>query len=154
MTIGRYTRGLVTGFIICLAALLAAPIASADGEEARVRALVDRAVEDYRSNGSNALVKMSQPDGGYLDGELYIFVLGPDIVLAHAGTPASVGQKANTTLDWDGTPVGERIRKAATSDGNWATYHHRNPATGRVEHKRSWVRIHDGLIFGAGLYSK
>ena len=55
--------------------------------------------------------------------------------------------------DWDGTNLSQRIERTATAEGVWITYHHTNPISGEVEHKRTWLRRHDGMIFGAGYYS-
>lgn len=39
------------------------------------------------------------------------------------------------------------------NEGHWIYYDFENPETGNIEPKTSWLRLHDGLIFGSGFYN-
>jgi len=40
----------------------------------------------------------------------------------------------------------------ATPEGAWVDYFRVNPQSGKDEPKSSWVVLHDGYIFGCGVY--
>ena len=137
------------------AILLTVVAASAQSKsvELQLKTMVNEAVEDYRANGAAALPRLNDPQGPYRQGELYVFVFDHERLLASSGNPDDVGALVDSVLDWDGTPVSRRIRQMATPEVAWATYHHRDPSDGKVEHKRSWVRAVGDVIVGAGYYS-
>ena len=42
----------------------------------------------------------------------------------------------------------------ATTNGAWVDYRWEDPLTGKVVPKSSWVVLHNGYIFGCGIYKQ
>lgn len=82
----------------------------------------------------------------------YSFIVDPTsgVVLAQ-GTPSDI-----TDTDWEAITqeysARELIRNLEVSAGMWVTYDFVNPQTGEMETKHTWLRMHDGHIFGSGYY--
>ncbi len=45
-------------------------------------------------------------------------------------------------------------RAKETPDGTWVTYDMENPSNGRLQPKRSFIKLHEGYLFGAGKFRK
>ena len=82
----------------------------------------------------------------------YIFVVDPvsGVVKAQNVDPDLIG----STSDWDAISadlqVDDLLEQVAAENGAWASYAFTNPVTGQTESKRTWLIIHDGLVFGSG----
>jgi signal transduction histidine kinase len=63
-----------------------------------------------------------------------------------------IGKLLTDVKSPDGDPIGQMVIKAADEQGAWVDYSYLDPVTDRVEHKFSWVVLHDGKIFGCGIY--
>jgi signal transduction histidine kinase len=139
--------------VVVLGLFACAKAPPAAGPE-QAQALVAQAVALYRSAGpESAIAAMNDPEGGFRQLPLYIFVIDPgNVTVAHAADPSRVGNDANLTMDADGRPIGPLLREAATPEGAWVQYRFTNYANGRVEDKTSWVVLEDGYIFGSGYY--
>ena len=122
-------------------------------EEERVQQLVVDAVELYESEGEQAFARISNPEGSFKDGEHYVYVVGTDgSVRADAADLSQVGQDLYGLRDSEGNYILREITRAATPSGGWTEFRQANPVSGEEELKRSWVRLVDDLIFGAGYY--
>lgn len=84
----------------------------------------------------------------------YVFVVDP-------ATGVVKAQNVNADLihmsDWDAivsivSPL-ELAFMLVDRPGVWVSYTFTNPITGEMESKRTWLTIHDGLVFGSGYYS-
>jgi cytochrome c len=136
---------------------LSAPILStaADrGTAEEAKALVAKAIALYDSAGRDkAFAAIQDPKQGFVDRDLYVFVFGPKrTIVAHGGNPALVGTAAESLVDVDGVHFGTRFMDDTSATGNWIDYKWRDPASGKVLPKSSWVVRHDGYVFGAGIY--
>ena len=149
----RRLRGLAVALLLTLAAPAAAGGDRGTAREAQD--MVARAIAYYDEMGAKAaFAKFNRnPAPEFLDRDLYIFVGGRDEgMVAHAVDPSLLGVKYSSFVDVDGKRFGEEMRKAVTPDGIWVDYRFRNPATGKIERKSSWAVLHDGYIFGVGIY--
>ena len=141
-----------------LVAVLAACATHDPAEPARAsaieaQALVARAIAAYDADGEAALAAMTYPRKEFVDRDLYMFVIGPDNLVVAQGADASrVGTDVTTLVDVDGFAYGQAMVDTATVEGAWLAYKREDPLTGAVEDKMSWLRRHDGYIFGAGVY--
>lgn len=155
MTI-RLPEGMLTALALPLIAL--SPTADVAAQERataeEARELVARAIALYDEVGSEeAFAWFEDEDGPFVDHDLYIFVFGPErTIVAHGGDPELVGTPAAELEDVDGVPFGDLFMDEATEEGVWVDYKWRDPATGEVLSKSSWVVLHDGHVFGAGIY--
>ena len=85
----------------------------------------------------------------------YVFVVDPatGIVQAQNVNPDLIGAAS----DWDAISstlqVNDILNEIRVETGTWVNYTYTNPATGEVGDKRTWLIMHDGLVFGSGYYS-
>jgi cytochrome c len=150
----RFLRAGLIGLALVAAAARPAAAEARTAEEAK--ALLERAVAHIQTVGRvRAFADISRPDGGFVDGELYVFCIAPDgIMLAHGGNPKLVGKNLMVLRDPEGTltTVGI-IRVGQTQGQGWLEYLWPNPGTGRVERKATYVvRIDEQTICASGYY--
>ena len=144
--------------ILAAALLLAfvAPVEASDdrGTAEEAQAMVANAIAYYDERGAEAaLAKFNVvPAPEFMERDLYIFVWRGDAVVAHAVDSSLLGRSASSFTDVDGKEFGAEMVEAASADGAWVDYKWKNPATGEIEQKSSWVVLHDGHIFGVGIY--
>ena len=85
----------------------------------------------------------------------YVFVADPETgtVQAQNVNPDLIG----ATSDWESInsdlPAADILERADAEGGAWASYAFTNPVTGEMESKRTWLIMHDGLVFGSGYYT-
>ncbi len=85
----------------------------------------------------------------------YVFVADPatGITQARNVNPDLMG----STSDWDAIssdlPVDDILSEIRRGTGMWVNYQLTNPVTGETEDKRTWLIMHDGLVFGSGYYT-
>ncbi len=117
-------------------------------------AMVARAIAYYDEHGREAtFAAIEDKQGEFVDRDLYIFVYGPGrTIVAHGSNTALVGTVADTLIDVDGVPFGAMFMDQATAEGIWVDYKWHDPVSREVLPKTSWVVLHDGYIFGAGIY--
>lgn len=83
----------------------------------------------------------------------YLFVIDPETleVVKHGGNPDLAADDSLSLTAADRTTA-EILADLEGSLGAWSEYTTVNPETGMQEHKRSWLTMHDGYVFGAGYY--
>lgn len=122
-----------------------------DDPEAYTVALVQSAIDLYKSHGIEAVVAYHN-DPENIDGQWYVFITDEnDLFIAHAQSPNLIGTDLKTVESVDGLPAGADIA-TATEEGNWTNYVWPNPESGQDENKRTWAIRYDGLLFGSGYY--
>jgi signal transduction histidine kinase len=149
------TRALLAGLLgVALFAATAKPVSARSPEEAQ--ALVERGAEHIREHGrQQAFADFNRPDGGYVDGELYIFCNDASgVLLANGGNPKMVGKNMSAVPDAKGTLTSAEIFRIGQTKGRgWYEYFWPNLFTGRVERKVAYIlRIDDQTICGSGYY--
>ena len=172
----RYFRGFITGeqsntdtnhptlfssgvaaLVAVLVLALAAPAAAGDnrGSAEEAQDMVARVIAYYDERGPEAAVARfnADPAPEFLDRDLYIFVIGPEgTVVAHGVDSSLLGVALASFVDADGKDFGEEIGLMASAEGAWVDYKWKNPVSGAIEQKSSWIVAHDGHIFGVGVY--
>ena len=124
---------------------------TADDPEAYTVALVQAAVDLHKTAGDEAVIAYYS-DPANVDGQWYVFITDAnDIYLAHPAAPSFVGRDIKDIESIDGTQASENIA-SATTGGIWSEYLWPNPATNKLEQKRTWSIRHDGYLFGSGYY--
>ncbi|MGH8225817.1 MAG: cache domain-containing protein [Gammaproteobacteria bacterium] len=139
---------------LALCCALAQAADSGRATPAQAKALVAHAIVLFDKLGSKTVfARINAPDGGFAKGDLYVFVFGPkDAIVAQAHDPSRVGLDADKLIDADGRSYGRMLVDDATATGAWVYYKRKDPLTGRILSKRSWVVRHAGYVFGAGVY--
>ncbi len=146
---------LVTGlFGVTLTAATCRPATAHTADD--VQALVERAAAHIKSAGQEqAFADITRPDGGLVDGDLYVFCNSADgTVLANGGNPKLIGKSLAAVSDAEGKkPVFDGIRLALTQGQGWLEYLWPNATAGRVQRKMTYVlRIDDRTVCGSGYY--
>ena len=122
-----------------------------DDPEAFTVAFVQAAVDLYKTEGIGATF-IHYNDIANVEGQWYVFITEPnDLFIIHPTAPGFIGQDIKTTAAVDGSPAGAEIAMA-TEAGRWTEYLWPNPATNKVEQKRTWSIRYDGYLFGSGYY--
>lgn len=123
------------------------------GTAEEAQAMVANAIAVFDAKGETVFADITQQKEGYRDRDLYIFVIGPDQkVVAHGGFAERVGINVLEQVDPDGKEYGKAFIAEATADGVWVDYKFNDPESGEVLPKSSWVVLHNGYIFGCGIY--
>lgn len=128
------------------------PIApTKDDPEAYTVALVQSAIELYKSEGREAVVAYHN-DPANIDGQWYVFITDEnDHFIAHVQSPHLVEKDLKDVAGIDRSYLGVEIA-AATETGMWTDYLWPNPETNKLEHKRTWSIRHEGFLFASGYY--
>jgi cytochrome c len=119
------------------------------------QALAERAAAHLAKVGAEqAFRDFQDPAGGFLDGDLYVFVFDFEgTLMASGGFPQAVGR--NLVVNYhepSRTYVSGLIALARAQGKGWHEYVWRNPCTGRRETKISYVIKVGDLIVGVGAY--
>jgi hypothetical protein len=122
-------------------------------DEAKV--LVEKGAAHLKQVGvEKACVDFADPNGGFMDRDLFIFVYQAEgKVMCAPGVPGLVGRDANALKDIDGKEFGKMIIAAAMAGGGWAEYRMLNPATKKSEPKKTWAVQTSGYVLGSGAYN-
>lgn len=121
-------------------------------------ALVEKAVALVKKDGVDAACKdFADPKGGYMQGDLYVFV--QDIhakMICHAKNPRMNGKDLSELKDADGKRFATDMADLVKSKGSgWVDYQWVNPTTKAIEPKTSYVqRVNDTIWLGVGIYRK
>lgn len=118
-------------------------------------ALVQRALTlRQRLSGDAFLRSLSDPAQPYHDRDMYVFVLDSSGVYhAFGGNPQRVGTRVQDVPGIAGDALVRDIVAQGDRGPGWVEYDFRNPVTGTVQAKMSYVqRIDDNRYLGCGVY--
>ncbi|HET6563824.1 MAG TPA: cache domain-containing protein [Xanthomonadales bacterium] len=146
---------LLAGFLLSLGAVADEQAAEEQhGTAEEAQALVAKAIAYYDdTNVETAFAAFNNREGEFVDHDLYIFVYGPDrTIVSHGADVELIGTPVDTLVDINGKPFGTAIQDEATEEGVWVDYTWFNPVGRQLHPKSSWIVLHDGYRFGAGIY--
>jgi cytochrome c len=129
--------------------------ASGTADEAKV--LVEKAVTYCQANGKEACLKeFNNMKGQFVKGELYIFAYDMNgVVIANPANQKLVGVNALEIPDVDGKLFRkEGIALAKKNGSGWTDYKYKNPVTGKVEQKTSYLVKTGDIVVGCGIYKQ
>ncbi|MBI5163634.1 MAG: cache domain-containing protein [Magnetospirillum sp.] len=122
------------------------------------KAFVDEAVAFMKKVGpEKAFAAFNDPKGKWIKGELYIFVFNmKGVYLASGFGPERTGTNAWKMADATGQlmVVQEIIKRAKRDGAGTVDYLWKNPATGKLQNKTSYVVRVDDTVVGAGYYHR
>ena len=137
-----------------VAGIAALPVAAKTADE--TKSFVERAVAHIKAVGEEkALADFTRPDGGFVDGELYMFCYAPDGTnKAHGANPSFVGKNLIGVKDPDGVAANAEIIKVGLTKGSgWVDFKWPNPVSKKVEAKSAYVmKVNDHTVCGSGYY--
>ena len=118
--------------------------------ESRVQEVVKETIRMYDADPGSTLERISAMAS---TDPSYPFVINPNTatIVAHGAYPYLVGTNSVILTDAD-RPAEEILADLERNGHAWAGYQFANPQTGGEGHKRSWLVLHDGYIFGSGYY--
>ncbi|MEB0140801.1 MULTISPECIES: cache domain-containing protein [unclassified Undibacterium] len=145
--------------ILGITCLLLAPTLSVHAQTANkfdAITLVDKAVANIEKKGVEEACKdFADTKGGYILGDLYVFVQDAQVMMVcHATTPRMNGKDMSLLKDANGKRFSQEMRDVAQSKkSGWVDYVWVNPVTKALEEKTSYVRLASGqYTVGAGIY--
>lgn len=156
----RLGAGLLAASILAqplAAAEPAAPPAAARHGYEQVQSLVDDAVAFMKKVGPDkAFAAFNDPKGKWIKDDLYVFAFDAKGVYRATGyRPERTGSDAWEMTDAAGLKVVQEIIKKARRNGSGLVdYLWKNPATGKLENKTSYVVQVGDYVVGAGFYHK
>jgi cytochrome c len=130
------------------------PASHVESESNRAQVLLDRAVSHYQANKDRSFATFSQM-GEFVDGELYVYVLGTDGVMLASGGSSSVliGRNVATMKDSEGKLFFKEMIATAKSNGSGSVeYHWLNRAKFRSEQKTTLFQKVGERIIAVGYY--
>ena len=125
----------------------------ASNKRSSAQYMVEQAIADYNSHELSSFSNINS-NPKYHDGELYVFVvrMSDNVFVAHGTSPEIIGMKDTDFVDVDGVNVGKLFADNVNAEGTWVQYQWENPVSNKVEPKSSWIKLHDGYLFGVGIY--
>ena len=143
---------------LCLSLSAGMAQASDDPTEKDAIAMVEKGAAMVKSKGKEEVFKLiAAKDAEFLNGSLYMYArdLKSGKVLAHPINPAIVGKDLIDVPDTNGKIFRrEIVELAAKSGSGWVDYTYKNPLTGKVEPKTTYVLRVDDIVLEAGIYKK
>ena len=146
-----------TTALLCLA-LAATPALASSPTENDAIAMVERGAALMKAKGKDEMIKkINAKDADYVQGELYIDMrdLKTGIVLAHPINPSIVGKDLTDVPDANGKKYRREIIELAAAKGKgWVDYQYKNPTSGQIEPKSTYILRVDDVVLEAGIYKK
>jgi cytochrome c len=127
------------------------------GKPEDAKALSEKAAAYIREVGEEkAFADFTRKDGGFVDGELYVFCYDRNGVnKAHGGNPALIGRNLLHIKDPDGLePNVLIVRKGFEEDSGWVDFKWPNPLAKRIERKSAYLIRTNDVVCGAGYYKE
>ncbi len=128
-----------------------------DTQQSHAIQLVDKAIAHYKEVGfDQAKISFNDKQGNFVDGQWYVIIFTKDgIFKTHAHNQKLIDNPRLPTLkDVNGRVILDEMVSAGVnnSEGGWAEYIWSNPETKKLSTKKTFVREHDGYLFGVGYY--
>ena len=133
-------------------------LATPEPTEKDAIAMVERGAALIKAKGKDEMMKrIVAKDPDFVQGSLYIDMrdLYTGIVLAHPMNPSIVGKDLTDIPDSNGKQYRrEIISLAQARNKGWVEYQYKNPTSGKVEPKSTYIMRVDDVVLEAGIYKK
>lgn len=129
----------------------------AETEKDKAIALVNEAAALITEKGIDAAKEtLSKADGPFVKGELYVFAYDlTGIMVAHPKNPKLIGKNLLDVPDVDGKLFRKDIIALANDKGSgWVDYKYKNPESGKVEAKTTYVLKAGTVVLCCGIYKE
>jgi signal transduction histidine kinase len=138
---------------VMLALAAAGPAGAASPDDAK--AMAEKAAALVKTDGEKAFPTISDPNGAFHQGEVYVTILDRQGVVRATLNPKLIGVNMWEATDPDGVKFSQLPWKATeSSETAWITYKFTNPESKKIEPKKAWVhRVGDYVVF-SGVYVK
>ena len=148
---------LITATTLCLALAAGGAFANEPTEKDAI-AMTERGAALIKAKGKEEMMKrIVARDPEYVQGSLYIDMrdLYTGIVLAHPINTSIVGKDLTDVPDASGKKYRREIINLAQKSGKgWVDYQYKNPTSGKIEPKTTYILRVDDVVLEAGIYKK
>ena len=121
-------------------------------------AMAERGAALVKAKGKEEMMKrINAKDPDFVQGSLYVDLrdVKTGIVLAHPYNPSIVGKDLTDVPDANGKKYRREIIELAAAKGKgWVDYQYKNPTSGKIEPKTTYILLVDGVVLEAGIYKK
>lgn len=127
------------------------------GAPQEARALLQRAVAATTSDVRAAIARFNDINGGFIEDDLYVFVVGLNdrVMHAHGTMPRLVGRDVSELRDVEGKPIIRQMIDIVNANGkDELQYTWPNPVTGKPEPKTTYLQKVDGYLVAVGHYGR
>jgi cytochrome c len=132
--------------------------ASTDPTPRDAMAMVNKGAAMIKIKGKEEVLRrIAAQDPLFISGSLYLYVrdLKTGVVLAHPINRAIVGKDLTDVPDTNGKTYRREILQVAARQGKgWVDYTYKNPATGKIEPKTTYLLRVDDIVLEAGIYKR
>ena len=144
--------------LLMTALLLSAAAQAAEPNEKDAIAMAERGAAFIKAHGKDEMMKhISARDSDFVPGSLYVDMrdINTGIVLAHPFNPSIVGKDLTDVPDASGKKYRREIIELGQKKGHgWVDYQYKNPATGKIEPKTTYILRVGDVVLEAGIYKK
>lgn len=148
---------IATAAALCLGLASSAVLANEPTEKDAI-AMAERGAALIKSKGKDEMMKrINAKDPDFVQGSLYVDLrdIKTGIVLAHPYNPSIVGKDLTDVPDANGKKYRREIIELAAAKGKgWVDYQYKNPTTGKIEPKTTYILRVDDVVLEAGIYKK
>ena len=151
-------KRLFTGSLLCLAFAGGSANAAVEPTEKDAIAMAERGAAFMKAHGKEEMMKkITAKDPDFVQGSLYVDMrdIKTGIVLAHPINPSIVGKDLTDVPDANGKKYRREIIELAQKQGKgWVDYQYKNPTSGKIEPKTTYILRVDDVVLEAGIYKK
>jgi cytochrome c len=148
-------KRLATATALCLVLACSSALAEEPTEKDAI-AMVERGAALIKAQGKGEMMKhIKARDPAFARGPLHVDLrdVKTGILLAHPYNPSVVGMNLTDVPDANGKKYRREIIELAAAKGKgWVDYQYKDPATGKIESKSTYIRLVDGVVLEAGIY--
>jgi cytochrome c len=149
-------KRLLIATLLCLT-LSSAGAATEPGEKEAI-AMAERGAAYIKTHGKDEMIKrITAKDPDFMQGSLYVDMrdIHTGIVLAHPINQSIVGKDLTDVPDASGKRYRRDIIELAQKKGKgWVDYQYKNPASGKIEPKTTYILRVGDVVLEAGIYKK
>ncbi len=144
--------------VLILVLALVCPVSAADNDkEVKVKALVESAIEMFKSQGRDGTLKaINDAKGPFVKDDFYVFALTMNnVMLGHPHEHTIRRMNVSNIKDNHGVQLFEKFRVVVKNQGEgWVEYLWARPGSKVPSRKRSFVKAvpDENLYVGAGYY--
>ncbi|UQV46809.1 cache domain-containing protein [Janthinobacterium lividum] len=151
-------KRLFTGSLLCLAFVGGSVNAAVEATEKDAIAMAERGAAFMKAHGKEEMMKkITAKDPDFVQGSLYVDMrdIKTGIVLAHPINPSIVGKDLTDVPDANGKKYRREIIELAQKQGKgWVDYQYKNPTSGKIEPKTTYILRVNDVVLEAGIYKK
>ena len=129
-------------------------VSHVEGESERAQALLTKAVSKFKEKQDLAFAEFSRA-GAFVDGDLYVYVIGTDgVMLASGGSSSAlIGRNVSDLKDAEDKLFFKEMIAGALAQGSGTVdYHWLNRSTNKIESKTAFFQMVGNRIIAVGYY--